>query len=94
MIIESCSQRAERQHSAPRHERLTVVEAVLADSELMAPCKPEIRTARDKGHGFSRFAGHGCVARAAIVAVYRLRGSGWSCPKSGSWFEFTDPTYR
>lgn len=94
MIIESCSQRTKQRHSALRHESLTLVEAVLADSELMAPCKLETRTLRGTGHGFARSARHGRFARTADVAVYRLRGSGWSCPKGGSWFQFSDPTYR
>lgn len=56
---------ANRSHATPTHERLTSVEAVLADSELTPPEKLDLLTGWDERHGTAHPEGHGRVAGAA-----------------------------
>jgi len=56
---------AERRAAAPTAERLTSVEAVLADGELTPPQKLDLLSDWDKRHGTARAEGHGRVADAA-----------------------------
>lgn len=56
---------AERRHARPDHERLTSVEAVLADGDLTPPRKLDLLRGWDARHGRAEPAGHGRVAGAA-----------------------------
>ena len=56
---------AERRAAAPTPERLTSVEAVLADGELTPPQKLDLLSDWDRRHGTARAEGYGRVADAA-----------------------------
>lgn len=56
---------AERRDTRPTHDRLTSVEAVVADGEMTPPQKLEMLTGWDARHGRTRSAGYGRVAGAA-----------------------------
>lgn len=56
---------AERRNASVTHERLTSLEAVLADGELTPPEKMKLLTEWDERHGTSRPEGYGRVADAA-----------------------------
>lgn len=56
---------AERRQGRPTHERLTSVEAVLADAALSPPEKLELLTGWEARRGAARATGYGRVADAA-----------------------------
>jgi len=60
---------AERRNASVTHERLTSLEAVLADGELTPPEKMKVLTEWDERHGTSRPEGHGRVADAADLGL-------------------------